>query len=196
VVWHAPAVTRERREQQNGHRGMVLWFTGLSGAGKSTVAQEVERRLFALGCQTIFLDGDNLRHGLNGDLGFTPEARRENIRRVAEVARITFEHGNLTLCTLISPLRADRDAARSLVPPDRFLEIFVKCDVTVCMQRDPKGLYARAQAGEIAEFTGVSAPYEVPLAPEIVVETDRHSVEACVEQIMIELTRRGVFAGG
>ena len=196
VVWHAPAVTRERREQQNGHRGMVLWFTGLSGAGKSTVAQELERRLFALGCQTIFLDGDNLRHGLNGDLGFTPDARRENIRRVAEVARITFEHGNLTLCTLISPLRADRDAARGLVPPDRFLEIYVKCDVAVCMQRDPKGLYARAQAGEIAEFTGVSAPYEEPLAPEIVVETDRHSVEACVEQILVDLTRRGVFVGG
>jgi bifunctional enzyme CysN/CysC len=193
VVWDEVEITRALREERNGHQAAALWFTGLSGAGKSTVARLVERRLFALSCQTIYLDGDNLRHGLNGDLGFSTADRKENIRRTAEVARVAFEHGNLALCTLISPFRADREAARKLFPEGRFLEIYVKCDVAICRERDPKGLYARADAGEIAEFTGVSSPYEAPLSPEIVVETNSHSAEECAVQILAELARRGIL---
>ncbi len=193
VVWESTAITREQRERRNGHRAAVLWFTGLSGSGKSTVARKLEQRLYAMGCQTMYLDGDNVRNGLNGDLGFSPEDRKENIRRVAEVARLSFEHGNLTLCTFISPYRADRDFARSLLPHGRFVEIYVKCDLEVCKRRDPKGLYARALRGEIPDFTGVSSPYEEPESPEIVVETDVQSVDDIVNYIVEELTRRGIL---
>ena len=158
VAWEGAAITRSRREARNGHAAAVLWFTGLSGAGKSTVARLLEQRLFALGVQTFSLDGDNVRHGLNGDLGFSAADRQENIRRVAEVAKLAFEHGAVVLCTFISPFRRDRDFARSLIPAGRFIEVHVKCDVATCEARDPKGLYARARRGEIAEFTGVSVP--------------------------------------
>ena len=160
VVSDGTQIGRTTREQRNGHGAAVLWFTGLSGSGKSTVAHLLEQRLFERECQTFYLDGDNVRHGLNGDLGFSPEDRKENIRRVAEVAKLAYEHGALVLCTFISPYRADRDFARSLLPTDRFLEVYVKCDLNVLKRRDPKGLYARALAGEIPEFTGISAPYE------------------------------------
>lgn len=195
VVWENSQITRQMRERQNGHQSAVLWFTGLSGSGKSTVARQLERRLFELGCHTFYLDGDNVRHGLNGDLGFSSEDRNENIRRVAEVARLSFEHGNLTICTFISPFAADREFARSLLPTGRFVEVFVKCDVEVCKRRDPKGLYARAMRGEIPEFTGVSSPYEEPHAAELVVETDLHSADELVEQIVNYLLREGIIQG-
>jgi bifunctional enzyme CysN/CysC len=193
VVWEAGAVTPVQREARNGHQAAVLWFTGLSGAGKSTVAQALERRLFALGCQTFYLDGDNVRHGLNGDLGFTPEDRKENIRRVAEVAKLAYDHGQIALCTFISPFRADRAQARALLPAGRFLEIHVACDLQECIRRDPKGLYARALDGRLPEFTGVSSPYEEPLTPEMTIATDAQSVEQCVEDILHDLRRRGIL---
>lgn len=196
VVWEPVAVTRPMREEQNGHGAAVLWFTGLSGSGKSTVAKALEQRLFALGVRTFSLDGDNVRHGLNSDLGFGAAARTENIRRVAEVARLAFEHGNIVLCTFISPYAADREAARALAPEGSFWELFVKCDVEICKERDPKGLYERAERGDIPNFTGVSAPYEEPLQPEMVLETDRHSADELAQQIMEALAQAGVLPGG
>ncbi len=193
VVWESSQITREMREHQNGHQAAVLWFTGLSGSGKSTVARQLERRLFDLGCRTFYLDGDNVRHGLNGDLGFSAADRNENIRRVAEVARLSFEHGNLTICTFISPFAKDREFARSVLPSGRFIEVFVKCDVEICKRRDPKGLYAKAMRGEIPEFTGVSSPYEEPQKPELVVETDLQSADELVERIINYLLRQGVL---
>ena len=193
VVWKAPPSTARQREQRNGHKAAVLWFTGLSGAGKSTIAQPLERRLFELGCQTFYLDGDNVRHGLNGDLGFTAAARKENIRRVAEVAKLAFDHGQIVLCTFISPFRADRDQARALLPAGAFLEIAVRCDLEECMRRDPKGLYKRALRGELPEFTGVSSPYEEPLAPELTIATDALTVEQSVQVILLELRHRGIL---
>jgi bifunctional enzyme CysN/CysC len=196
VVWEPVAVTRPMREELNGHGAAVLWFTGLSGSGKSTVAKALEQRLFALGVRTFSLDGDNVRHGLNSDLGFGAEARTENIRRVAEVARLALEHGNIVLCTFISPYEGDREAARALVPEGSFWELFVKCDVEICKERDPKGLYARAERGEIPNFTGVSAPYEEPVQPEMVLETDRHSADELAQQILEALVRAGIVPGG
>ena len=194
VVWEPVTVTRPMREKLNGHGAAVLWFTGLSGSGKSTVAKALEQRLYGLGVRTFSLDGDNVRHGLNGDLGFTAEDRAENIRRVAEVAKLAFEHGNVVLCTFISPYIADRDAARTLAPEGRFWEVYVKCDVEVCKQRDPKGLYARAARGEIANFTGVSAPYEEPPRPDMVLETDQHTVDELAQRILEELARAGIIS--
>jgi bifunctional enzyme CysN/CysC len=193
VTWEVGDVSLEMREQQNGHKATVLWFTGLSGSGKSTVAKKLEQRLFERGCRTMYLDGDNLRHGLNGDLGFTEADRIENIRRAAEVARLSFSHGSITLCCFISPFQRERDFARSLVPAGRFIEIFVKCALEVCMRRDPKGLYARAQRGEIQNFTGISSPYEEPEQPDLVVETDLQSTEDIVKHILAELEQRGII---
>lgn len=193
VVWQSGGIAREQHEQQNGHKAAVLWFTGLSGSGKSTVARQVEQRLFARGCRTIFLDGDNLRHGLNGDLGFSDADRQENIRRVAEVARLGFEHGNIVLASFISPFQRDRDFGRSLLPAGRFFEIFVKCDLEVAKRRDPKGLYAKALRGEIQNFTGISSPYEEPQSPELVVETDLQSTEEIVAKILAQLTEAGII---
>ncbi len=195
VVWEGSALTQAMREERNGHKGAVLWFTGLSGSGKSTIARLLERRLFAAGIHTFYLDGDTVRHGLNGDLGFTAEDRKENIRRVAEVARLAFEHGHIVICTFISPFAADRNFARSLLPAGLFLELYVKCDLEVVKRRDPKGLYARALRGEIAEFTGISSPYEAPEAADLVVETDVRSAEEIVEEVWEELLRRGIVAG-
>ena len=194
VVWEQTDITLPMRETLNGHQAAVLWFTGLSGAGKSTISQALEQRLYGLGVRTFSLDGDNVRHGLNGDLGFSPQERMENIRRVAEVAKLAFEHGNIVLCTFISPYAADRAVARSLVPEGRFWEVYVKCDLSVCQQRDPKGLYARALQGEIPNFTGVTAPYEEPQQPEIVVETDLHTAAALSAKILQELMRAGVVS--
>jgi bifunctional enzyme CysN/CysC len=193
VVWEGATVTRAQREQRNSHKAAVLWFTGLSGAGKSTIAQALEQRLFDLGCQTFYLDGDNVRHGLNGDLGFSAAERKENIRRVAEVAKLAFDHGQLALCTFISPFREDRDQARALLPRGSFLEIAVRCDLDECIRRDPKGLYKRALAGDLPEFTGVSSPYEEPLAPELTIATDALTVEQSVQVILLELRHRGIL---
>lgn len=193
VVWEEATISREMREKRNGHKAAVLWFTGLSGSGKSTLSKRLERRLFDLGARTMFLDGDNLRHGLNGDLGFTAEARKENIRRVGEVAKLGYDFGNIVLCTFISPYQADRDFARSLLPGGRFYEVYVKCDLEVVKRRDPKGLYAKALRGEIKNFTGIDAPYEEPVKPELVVETDLHSADAIVERIMRQLLQAGII---
>lgn len=193
VVQEAGGVTRDQREALNGHKGAVLWFTGLSGSGKSTVAKKLEQALYERKARTMFLDGDNLRHGLNGDLGFSAEDRKENIRRVAEVARLGYTHGNIVLCSFISPYREDRDFARSLAENGRFHEIFVKCDIEVCKRRDPKGLYAKALSGEIKNFTGISAPYEEPVSPELIVETDIQSTEEIVERLLAHLVTQGII---
>ncbi|MBI1291309.1 adenylyl-sulfate kinase [bacterium] len=196
LTWHKHKVSRGDREAANGHRGATLWFTGLSGSGKSTLANEVAFALHQRGARTYVLDGDNIRMGLNRGLGFSPEDRQENIRRIGEVAKLFTDAGVLNLTAFVSPYREDRAAARSLQPePGRFIEVWVKADVATCASRDPKGLYRRALAGEITGFTGVSAdaPYEEPHDAEIVVETARHSVPECVSQILSELERRGVI---
>ena len=193
ITWQVTEVSRQMREQMNNHKSAVLWFTGLSWSGKSTVAKQLEKRLYARNIKTMFLDGDNLRHGLNGDLGFSDADRRENIRRVAEVARIGFEHGDVVLCSFISPFQADRDFARSLVPDGHFFEIAVKCDIEVAKRRDPKGLYAKALRGEIKNFTGISAPYEAPAKPELVVETDLQAAEEIVELLLNMLQTKKII---
>lgn len=192
VIWEQHGITLAQREERNGHKAAVLWFTGLSGSGKSTIARKLEQHLFAAGIHTMYLDGDNLRHGLNGDLGFSSADRQENIRRAAELAKLSFAHGNVTLACFISPFTADRRFARQLIPDGRFLEIYVKCDLEVVKRRDPKGLYAKALAGEIPDFTGISSPYEEPVNAELVVETDIHSVDDIIAQIMALLRQRGI----
>lgn len=192
VVWEGLNVPREEREAKQGHEAAVLWFTGLSGSGKSTVAREVERRLFERGVRTMLLDGDQVRHGLSGDLGFSPADRRENVRRIGEVARLFFESGAVTLCTFVSPYAADRQRVRGLIPDGRFFEVFVEVDVDTARDRDPKGLYAKADAGEIENLTGVSAPYEAPEAPELTLRTAEAGVEEAVEAVLAALAEAGV----
>jgi adenylylsulfate kinase len=194
VVWHHATVTRERRELQNGHKSAILWFTGLSGAGKSTLAHAVEERLHQSGCRTFVLDGDNVRHGLCRDLGFSVEDRVENIRRIGEMTKLFIEAGVIALTAFISPLRADRDRVRSLVPHGDFLEIYCHASLEVCEERDVKGLYKKARAGEIKDFTGISSPYEVPERPELVVDTGSRSLEECVDAVIQLLRERGVLA--
>jgi bifunctional enzyme CysN/CysC len=188
-----PAISLPARERRNGHRAAVLWFTGLSGAGKTTLARELERRLFGLGCQTMLLDGDHVRHGLCKDLGFSREDRSENIRRAGEVASLFFQVGHLVLCTFISPFAEDRDRARGLVPGGSFLEIHVAAGLETCRRRDPHGLYRRAMRGEIPDFTGISSPYEAPEAPKLVLDSERRTVPELVEQLLAELWRRGIL---
>lgn len=192
VVRVEHTVTDEHRIQRNGHRGAVLWLTGLSGAGKSTIAIEVEKRLFEAGYQVCVLDGDNVRHGLNSNLGFSPEDRAENIRRVGEVGALFAGAGFIAITAFISPYRSDRDRARVALP-DGFHEVYVKADLAVCESRDPKGLYKKARAGEIPEFTGISAPYEVPLAPEITVDTSASTVDECARMVIDYVKRHFVL---
>ena len=177
-------VDHEARVARNGHKAAILWFTGLSGSGKSTLAQAVEKALFQRRCHTYILDGDNVRFGLNRDLGFSPEDRTENIRRISEVAKLMMDSGTICLTAFISPYRSDRQGARGITPEGRFIEVYCKCSLEECERRDPKGLYKKARAGEIPEFTGISAPYEEPEQGEIVVETDKHSVRECADQIV------------
>ena len=193
VVWQPLNVPREEREARNGHQAAVVWFTGLSGSGKSSIGRELEKRLFTDGIQTMLLDGDHLRHGLNGDLGFSDEDREENIRRVAHVAHLFFEQGAVTICTFVSPFAKDRERARSLVPEGRFVEVFVDTPIEECRRRDPKGIYKAADEGKIRDLTGVTSPYEVPESPEIVLETQGLSVDACVESVYQALKSRGVL---
>ncbi|MBU0742809.1 adenylyl-sulfate kinase [bacterium] len=193
ITWTHSAIKRTERAERNGHRSAILWFTGLSGSGKSTLSHCVEKALFARGCQTYILDGDNIRFALNRDLGFSPDDRTENIRRIGEVAKLMLDAGVIVLTAFISPYRTDRDVNRELVEDGDFIEIYTKCALEECENRDPKGLYKKARAGEIKEFTGISAPYEEPLHPEIVVETDAHDVDHCVAQIVADLVERGVL---
>ena len=192
VVWQGAAVSLAERERAQGHRAAVVWFTGLPGAGKTTVAREVERRLFASGVRTALLDGDRVRHGLSGDLGFSPADRRENVRRVGEVARLLVESGAVALCAFVSPDRADRDRVRALLPEGRFVEVWVDVDVETARRRDPKGLYARADAGEI-DLTGVTAPYDPPLHAEVVLDTARQSVAHSADAVVAALARAGIL---
>lgn len=177
-------ITAAQREQRNGHRGLVIWLTGLSGAGKTTVATELERQLFAAGKHTYLLDGDILRHGLCSDLNFSAESRRENIRRAGEVAALFADAGVIVIAAFISPFRADRERVRQCLPPGRFIEVFVNAPLDVCEKRDVKGLYAKARAGQLKEFTGVSAPYEAPDNPEINLHTDQTTPQEAVGQII------------
>lgn len=185
VYWHQGAITRADRERLNNHRGLTIWFTGLSAAGKSTLAVAAEKALYERGYHTYILDGDNVRHGLNNNLGFSPEDREENIRRLGEVAKLFRDCGIINMTAFISPYRKDRQDARKLGSNDEFIEVFVDCPVEICEQRDPKGAYKKAREGIIKEFTGISAPYEIPDNPEIHLHTDKMSVEECV-QIIIE----------
>ncbi len=192
TVWHHATVTRQRRAELNQHQSVLLWFTGLSGSGKSTLAHAVEEELYQMGYHTFVLDGDNVRHGLCGDLGFSNEDRVENIRRVSELAKLFVEAGVIVLTAFISPFRADRDKAKELVGDD-FVEIYCNCPVTVCEERDVKGLYHRARIGEIKEFTGISSPYEEPKQPDLSVVTSSQTVDECVKQILDHLIQRGVY---
>ena len=195
VTWEGWNISREAREARNGHGAAVVWLTGLSGAGKSTIAAEVERQLFALGCQTMLLDGDQLRHGLCGDLGFTREDRRENLRRAGEMARLFFEQGSVVLCAFVSPYAEDRARVRSLFPQGRFIEVLVSATAETCRARDPKGLYARADQNLVPQFTGVSAPYEAPADPDVIVDTERESVQQAAVKLLDQLRTRGVLRG-
>ena len=192
VTWHHTQITKEHREKRNKHKGVVLWLTGLSGSGKSTIATIIEQKLFDMGCQAYILDGDNIRHGLNGDLGFSPEDREENIRRIGEVAHIFADAGLIAVTSFISPYIKDRDRARSLNQQGDFIEAFVKAPLEVCEDRDPKGLYKKAREGIIKEFTGISAPYEEPENPELVIETDKMSPEQSADFIIDFLKSKGL----
>lgn len=194
IKWHPGEVTRADRERVHRHRGATLWFTGLSASGKSTLARAVEEKLFDRGCRVYVLDGDNVRHGLNRDLGFSPDDRTENIRRIGEVAKLFTDFGAIVLTAFISPYREDRDSIRAIMNEGDFLEVFVDCDLAVCEERDPKGLYRKARSGEIPQFTGISAPYETPEAPELVVNTARYDVEESADQVIAFLEQTGYLA--
>jgi adenylylsulfate kinase len=193
IVWHQATVTRDRREKMNRHRSKLLWFTGLSGSGKSTLAHALEEELHQRGCRTYVFDGDNVRHGLCRDLGFSHEDRTENIRRIGEMAKLFVDAGVITLTAFISPIREDRERARGLFSHGDFLEVYVRCPIEVCESRDVKGLYKRAREGEIENFTGISAPYEEPANPEIAIQTQDRTVEDCVNELLEALEQRGVI---
>ena len=192
ITWHQSEIDQSAREELLQQKGCVIWFTGLSGSGKSTVANQVAARLHQSGRITYVLDGDNIRHGLNKNLGFSPEDRQENIRRIGEVAKLFADAGLITTTAFISPYRQDRDTVRGIMSPDRFIEVFVDCPLEVCESRDPKGLYKKARAGELKGFTGIDAPYEAPQSPELVVDTNQLDVTGCTEQVITYLTEHGL----
>ena len=196
ITWHEATVTAEDRETLLNQKGCVIWFTGLSGSGKSTLANAVEQVLHQQQHHTYVLDGDNVRHGLNKNLGFSPEDREENIRRIGEVAKLFADAGTIVMTAFISPYRGDRDQARALIAEDRFVEVFVDCPLDVCEERDTKGLYKKARAGEIKEFTGISAPYESPLNPEVTVNTSALSIEECAQAVVEALVKAGLVPAG
>ncbi|PWF55502.1 adenylyl-sulfate kinase [Massilia glaciei] len=189
---HRASVTRARRESLNGHRSVIVWFTGLSGSGKSTLAHAVEEQLHLAGCRTFVLDGDNVRQGLCRDLGFSEAARSENIRRIGEVAKLGIEAGTVVLTAFISPFADDRARVRALVAEGDFIEVYCACPLAVCEGRDVKGLYRRARSGEIADFTGISSPYEAPPAPELVLDTACQNLEQSVASVIALLRSRGI----
>ena len=191
VVWHHAIISRSARETLNQHKSYVLWFTGLSGSGKSTLGHAVEQRLHQLGCSTFVFDGDNVRHGLCSDLGFSDKDRVENIRRIGEISKLFIEAGVIAITAFISPFRADRHRVCELVGKENYVEIYCKASLTICEQRDVKGIYKRARAGEIKNFTGISSPYEEPDHADIVVETGSHQLERCVEEVILYLYQSG-----
>lgn len=186
IVWHHGNITKEDRERMNNQRGVCIWFTGLSGSGKSTIANEAQNLLFERGHLTYVLDGDNVRHGLNKDLGFSPEDRTENIRRIGEVSKLFVDAGVVVMTAFISPYEEDRERARELMPDGEFIEVYVECDLKVCEERDVKGLYKKARAGQITDFTGISAPYEAPDNPELVVNTARQTDVRLNAQMVVD----------
>ena len=195
LVWHAHKVTREERASQKKQKPCILWLTGLSGSGKSTIANALEGELFRTGHHSYLLDGDNIRMGLNKNLGFSDADRTENIRRIGEVAKLFADAGLIAITAFISPFRADRDLVRALVAPGEFFEVYVKAPLDVCEQRDPKGLYKKARAGAIKQFTGIDSPYEEPAAPELVLDTDKLDLQACTGTLLDALRRAGRIEG-
>lgn len=193
IYQYQSLVRQVDREQQAGHKSVILWFTGLSGAGKSTLAHAVEKALFDNGCRSFVFDGDNVRHGLCADLGFSAKDRQENIRRIGEMSKLFLESGVIALTAFISPFQADRDRVRNLVKSDEFIEIYCKASLDVCEQRDVKGLYAKARRGEIKNFTGVSSPYEPPLSPELALDTGADSLDVCVKKVLSYLKMRNII---
>jgi adenylylsulfate kinase len=193
VVWHHATVTRQRRNTQNNHKSVVLWFTGLSGSGKSTLAHAVEEELHQIGCRTIVLDGDNMRHGLCKDLNFSDESRKENIRRIGEVAKLFIESGVITLTAFISPFRGGRNKVRKLLIEGDLIEIYVKCPISVCDARDVKGMYKKAKANKIKNFTGISSPYEAPENSDLILDTDKESLDESVDKVLNLLIHRKVI---
>ncbi|MGO4547743.1 adenylyl-sulfate kinase [Paenibacillus sp. 2TAB23] len=196
VTWQQSTISLDNHASLKGHRGGVIWLTGLSGSGKSTLASELGKRLFSHHIHTFILDGDNLRHGLNSDLGFSQTDRKENIRRLGEVAKLFVDAGLVVIVAAISPFRIDRDQARSLFPADRFFEVFLSCSLRVCEQRDPKGLYKKARADEITDFTGITSPYEKPIDPEVIVKTDELTIDETVDTIWRKVVLRAFVAEG
>ena len=193
VIYHQVSVTRQRRNKLNGHQSVVLWFTGLSGSGKSTLAHALEEKLFQKGCRTFVLDGDNVRHGLNSNLDFSEKGRTENIRRISEVSKLMLESGLIVMTAFISPINKDRDEARQLISNDDFIEIYCKASLETCESRDVKGLYKRARAGEIKNYTGIDSPYESPENPELIIDTDNHSLGESVSIILNFLELNGII---
>ncbi|MFJ5795451.1 adenylyl-sulfate kinase [Bacillus atrophaeus] len=191
IVWHEASITKEEYQQKNKHQSSILWLTGLSGSGKSTIANAAARELFEQGYQVVVLDGDNIRHGLNNDLGFSDEDRKENIRRIGEIAKLFVQQGTIVITAFISPFREDRKQVRQLVDEGEFLEIYIKCDLDICEQRDPKGLYKKARNGEIPFFTGIDSPYEEPEAPELVLDSGQNEREECKNQL-IEFVKKNL----
>ncbi len=190
ILWHETLVDRQDRNRINKHKSGVVWFTGLPAAGKSTIAHHLEKELFDRGIRTYVLDGDNVRHGLNSNLGFSREDRRENLRRIAEVGKICVDAGLVVLAAFVSPYREDREYVKTIIGNSSFFEVYVKCSVDTCEKRDPKGNYRKAREGIIKEYTGVSAPYEEPLTPDIVLDTEIMNVESCISEILIFLDKR------
>lgn len=193
ITWHPSSISTRDREQLHGHRGITLWFTGLSASGKSTVAREVEDQLYNRGLHAYVLDGDNIRHRLNSDLGFSPEHRVENIRRIGEVAHLFNSVGLIVMCAFISPYQKDRDKARGMEEDGRFAEVYCRCSLEECERRDPKGLYIKARAGKIPDFTGISAPYEEPENPELIVDTDQLTIKECAAKVLEYLEERQII---
>ena len=193
IVWHQTTVSKQDRQKRNNHKSCILWFTGLSGAGKSTLANALEKRLFDNGLNSYVLDGDNVRHGLNKGLGFSDDDRKENIRRIGEVAKLFVDAGVITCTAFISPFKEDRDRVRAIMEEGEFIEVYVKCSLEECENRDPKGLYKKARTGEIPEFTGISSPYEAPENPELVIETDKQTIDQSVDLIISYMKEKDIL---
>lgn len=194
LTWHHSTVTKQDRHFLNGHKSCVLWFTGLSGSGKSSLANALDKRLYEQDYRSYVLDGDNVRHGLNSDLGFGPEDRKENIRRIGEIAKLFVDSGLIVSSAFISPFYADREQVRNMFHPDEFIEIFLNCPIHICEDRDPKGLYKKARNGDIPEFTGITSPYEIPNNPEIIIETNKMTIEESVEKIISYLKEKKILS--